>query len=155
MGQGRRPEGGRRGMTNVAEEIVTPGPHADNHAARAAPVGFGTLAAYGTGMFVQDTLGVGLGTLLLFYLNNVCHMSGSAAGFAVGSALVVDSFVDPLAGSLSDNSRSRHGRRHPYMLAAALPIAVGYGLLFSIPESLTGVALFAYALSMLMIVRVG
>ena len=69
-------------MANVAEEILEPvGPQHDNHAARSAKVGFGTLSAYGSGMFVQDTLGVGLGQLLLFYLNNVCHMSGSAAGF--------------------------------------------------------------------------
>ena len=127
-------------MSNLAEEIITPvdGGGA-NHIARGQRLKLSTLSFYGAGMLVQDTLGLGLGTLLLFYLTVVCGLSGSAAGIALGLALVVDSFIDPLVGSISDNSRSRHGRRHPFMLAAAIPIAVGFGLLFSIPAALTGI----------------
>ena len=143
-------------MSNLMEEIVTPiDGVAANHVARAQRLKFGTLAVYGSGMLVQDTLALGLGTLLLFYLTVVCGLSGSAAGIALGVALVVDSFVDPLVGSISDNSRMRYGRRHPFMLAAAVPIAIGFGLLFSIPTALSGIALFAYVLFMLMVVRVG
>jgi GPH family glycoside/pentoside/hexuronide:cation symporter len=142
-------------VSNPAEEILIPGPAVDNHAVRGQRLGIGTLALYGSGMLVQDTLGLGLGTLLLFYLTIVCGMSGSAAGLALGTALVADSFVDPFAGSLSDNSRSRHGRRHPYMLAAALPIAAGFAFLFSVPTGLSGTALFIYVFSLLMVVRVG
>jgi GPH family glycoside/pentoside/hexuronide:cation symporter len=143
-------------MSNLAEEIITPvdGGGA-NHIARGQRLKLSTLSFYGAGMLVQDTLGLGLGTLLLFYLTVVCGLSGSAAGIALGLALVVDSFIDPLVGSISDNSRSRHGRRHPFMLAAAIPVAVGFGLLFSIPAALTGIGLFVYVLTMLMIVRVG
>jgi len=143
-------------MTNLAEEIITPITSGGaNHVARSERLSLGILTLYGSGMLVQDTLALGLGTLLLFYLTVVCGLSGSAAGIALGFALVVDSFVDPLVGSISDNSRSRHGRRHPFMLAAAVPIAFGFGLLFSIPTGLTGIALFIYALTMLMVVRVG
>jgi len=142
-------------MANVDDIIAPIGPHADNHAARSQRLGIGTLAVYGSGMLVQDTLGLGLGSLLLFYLTVLCGMSGSAAGLALGAALVVDSFIDPLVGSISDNSRSRHGRRHPFMILSAIPIAVGFGMLFSIPTQLTGWGLFAFAMVMLMVVRVG
>lgn len=142
-------------MANIDDIIAPIGPHGDNHAARSTRLGVGTLAVYGSGMLVQDTLGLGLGSLLLFYLTIICGMSGSAAGLALGVALVVDSFIDPLVGSISDNSHSRHGRRHPFMILAAIPIAVGFGLLFSIPPQLTGWGLFAFALVMLMLVRVG
>ncbi len=143
-------------MSNLAEEVLAPiGPHAANHTARGERLRLPLLAAYGSGMLVQDTLGLGLGTLLLFYLTVICGLSGASAGLALGVALVVDSFVDPLVGSLSDNSRSRHGRRHPYMLAAAIPIAVGFALLFSIPVGMTGAGLFAYVLAMLLVVRIG
>lgn len=143
-------------MSNPAEEIIAPiGPGGANHVARSQRLRLSTLAVYGSGMLVQDSLALGLGTLLLFYLTVVCGLSGSAAGIALGFALVVDSFVDPLVGSISDNSRSRHGRRHPFMLAAAVPIAVGFGLLFSVPLGLTGAGLFVYALAMLMVVRIG
>ena len=139
-----------------AEDIIAPiGPPIDNHEARSKRLGIGTLGVYGSGMLVQDTLGLGLGSLLLFYLTILCGMSGSLAGLATGAALVLDAFIDPLAGSISDNSRSRHGRRHPFMILAAIPIAVGYGLLFSIPVGLSGWGLFAFAMVMLMTVRVG
>jgi GPH family glycoside/pentoside/hexuronide:cation symporter len=112
------------------------------------------LTIYGSGALVQDTAAYALSYLLLFYLTVVCGMSGSLAGIALGVALIVDSFVDPLVGSLSDNSRSRHGRRHPWMIASALPLVIAFGLLFSIPAGLSGMGLFFYALALLLIVRI-
>ena len=126
-----------------------------NHTERSNRLGLGLLSAYGSGSIVADTANFGLNNLLLFYLTIVCGLSGSAAGIALGIALVVDAFVDPLVGSLSDNSRSRHGRRHPWMLASAVPIVLALVMLFSIPVGLTGVGLFAYALTALMAVRIG
>lgn len=37
---------------------------------------------------------------------------------------VIDSFADPTVGYLSDNSRSRWGRRRPFILAGAIPLAL-------------------------------
>jgi len=126
-----------------------------NHAERSGRLGIAALTAYGAGQMVQDTIQYALNTLLLFYLTIVCGLSGSAAGLALGVALVVDAFVDPLVGSLSDNSRSRHGRRHPWMAASALPIVLAFVMLFSVPPGLSGAALFAWALSALLAVRIG
>jgi GPH family glycoside/pentoside/hexuronide:cation symporter len=126
-----------------------------NHAERSSKLGVGMLAAYGSGTMVADTTSFGLNTLLLFYLTIVCGLSGSAAGLALGIALVVDAFVDPLVGSLSDNSRSRHGRRHPFMIASIIPIVLAFAMLFSVPVGLHGFGLFAYALVMLLAVRIG
>src|SRR5277367_6790304 len=103
-----------------------------NHAERSGRLGLAALGAYGAGTMVQDIVQYGLNTLLLFYLTIVCGLSGSAAGVALGVALVVDAFVDPLVGSLSDNSRSRHGRRHPWMAVSAIPIVLAFYMLFSI-----------------------
>jgi Na+/melibiose symporter-like transporter len=47
-------------------------------------------------------------------------------------------------GTLSDNHRSRFGRRHPFMLAAALPYAIGFLLIFHPPDGLSHEALFAW-----------
>src|SRR3546814_378905 len=63
-------------------------------------------------------------------------------------ALVFDAFIDPAVGALSDRTRSRWGRRHPWMYAAALPIAIGWLLLWNPPEmsdGLTYIWLFATA----------
>ncbi|HEX4742761.1 MAG TPA: MFS transporter, partial [Caulobacteraceae bacterium] len=124
-------------------------------ALRRHPLGLGLLGFYGAGAIVDAASTVFLGTFLYFYLTAVCGLSGTLAGLALGIALAVDSFVDPLVGSLSDNSRSRFGRRHPFMLAAVVPIMVCLGLLFSVPPGLRGPGLFAYVLVLCLGLRVG
>ena len=127
---------------------------ADNHAARSARLGLGTLGVYGSGALVENITTLIVGQLLLFYLTIVCGLSGTWAGLALGLTLIVDAIADPVIGSLSDNSRSRHGRRHPFMLASIVPIVVAVGLLFSAPVGLKGVALFAYATLTLFALRI-
>ncbi|MGH6970659.1 MAG: MFS transporter, partial [Caulobacteraceae bacterium] len=125
----------------AAGGTLAPGAPADPHEARKAKLGAGLLSVYGVGAMVDATTSVYLGTFLYFYLTAVCGMSGTLAGTALGAALVVDSVVDPLVGSLSDNSRSRLGRRHPFMAAAIVPIVVSLGLLFSVPAGMSGLTL--------------
>ncbi len=127
---------------------------ADNHAVRASKLRVGALAVYGSGALVENITTVAVGGLLLFYLTVICGLSGSLAGATLGATLVVDSMIDPIVGSISDNSRSRHGRRHPFMLAAIVPIVIAFGLLFSVPKGLTGLPLFGYALATLLSLRV-
>jgi GPH family glycoside/pentoside/hexuronide:cation symporter len=133
---------------------ATMAPPLGNHAARASKVRFGLLSVYGSGALVENVTTAAVGGLLLFYLTVICGLSGSLAGAALGATLVVDSMIDPVVGSLSDNSRSRHGRRHPFMIASIVPIVLAFGLLFSVPKGLGGYALFAYALATLLSLRV-
>jgi GPH family glycoside/pentoside/hexuronide:cation symporter len=128
---------------------------AANHAARSARLGLGSLAVYGSGALVENITTLVVGQLLLFYLTIVCGLSGTAAGFALGMTLVVDAIFDAVVGSVSDNSRSRHGRRHPFMLASIVPIVVALGLLFSAPSDLHGTPLFLYAATALFALRIG
>ncbi|HJW39694.1 MAG TPA: MFS transporter [Rhizomicrobium sp.] len=114
-----------------------------------------TKAVYGTGQFVDSISATAINTFLLFYLNEVCGLSGILAGLALGLALVVDAFVDPLMGSLSDNTMSAWGRRHGYMIASLLPIFLGLGLLFSLPRGMGTLPLFFYATAVALLLRVG
>ena len=129
-------------------------PPETNHGIRSVKLGLGALSVYGSGALVENITTATVGGLLLFYLTVICGLSGSFAGAALGLTLVVDSFIDPVVGSISDNSRSRHGRRHPFMLASIIPIVLTFGLLFSVPHGLKGLPLFGYALVMLLSMRV-
>src|SRR5579871_1038736 len=118
------------------------------------PLRFWQKAVFATGDVVDGGVNAALGTFLLFYLTAVCGMSGSLAGLALFVTLLVDSFVDPFVGYLSDSTRSRLGRRHPFLLGAALPLALMVALLFNIPGSLGGGGLFAYVVVILLLERV-
>jgi GPH family glycoside/pentoside/hexuronide:cation symporter len=95
----------------------------------------------------------GFGFFLLFYLTAVCGMSGTVAGTAKMIALLVDAVADPAIGLASDRIRSRFGRRLPFMIGGLLPFAGAFGLLFSIPESLTGGMQFLYVTGCLIVLR--
>src|SRR5258706_7668183 len=99
---------------------------------------------YGSGALVDGMTSTAVNTFLFFYMTAVCGLSGSLAGASLVAALLVDSVADPLIGSLSDNTHSRFGRRHPWMAAASLPLLVSLGLLFSAPAMLKGWPLFFY-----------
>jgi GPH family glycoside/pentoside/hexuronide:cation symporter len=145
-------------MTEVAElDTFVSGPEPEPAVAGAAAkpkLSFGNLAFYGAGSLVENATSPVL-ALSLFYLSAICGLTGSQAGLVAMLTLVVDSACDPLVGSLSDNSRSRHGRRHPFMLLSLAPIFVAFGLLFSVPMGLSGTSLFVYALVTLFAARIG
>ncbi len=143
-------------MTEIAEfdSLVSgPAPEAQAAGPKAAKLRFSVLTLYGAGSLVENATTPVL-AVLLFYLSAICGLSGSQAGLIAGLTLVVDALADPLVGSLSDNSRSKHGRRHPFMLSALAPILIGLGLLFSVPEGIKGWALFGYALATLFAARI-
>src|ERR1700683_1460906 len=89
---------------------------------RRTKLGVGLLAAYGSGALVDSVANAALGPFLSFYLTLVCGLSNSLAGLSLFVGLVIDALADPLVGALSDNTTSRFGRRHPYMLGTARPL---------------------------------
>jgi len=114
-----------------------------------------TKAVLATGDVVEGVVNGGITTFLLLYLTAVCGLPGTLAGAAMAISLVVDAVADPAIGYTSDTTRSRWGRRHPYMFASALPLALAYGLLFT-PIAMTSQWLqFAYVTVLLLVVRIG
>ncbi len=125
----------------------------DGAGARSTPLTRRFKAAYGAGALADGIVAAGFGFFLLFYLTAVCGMSGTMAGTAKLIALLVDAVADPAIGLASDRLRSRFGRRLPFMVCGLLPFAGAFGLLFSMPDTLTGGAQFAYVTVCLVVLR--
>ena len=120
----------------------------------APPLSTGTKLSYGVGQVAEGLKNVAIATFVLFYYNQVLGLPGTLAGLALGIALVFDALTDPIAGSVSDNLTSRLGRRHPFMYASALPLAVAFFLLFFPPASALGQwGLFAWLTATVVLTR--
>jgi len=76
-----------------------------------------------------------------------------AALFA--AARIWDAAIDPLAGWVSDRTRSPIGRRRPYMIVAALALPVTFYWLFNPPTALDGTRLLAWVAAGLFLVYTG
>ena len=103
-----------------------------------------TKFAYGVGQIGEQVKNQGFSAFLFFYFTQVEGLSGSLAGTAILIALIFDAVTDPVAGSLSDNWKGPRGRRHPFMYAAAVPLAVTYVILFNPPASYGQLGLFLW-----------
>lgn len=112
-----------------------------------------TKIAYGSGQVAETVKSTGFDLFLFFYFTQVLGLSGALAGTAVMIALTFDAVTDPLAGRLSDNWRSTRGRRHPFMFAAALPLALAWFGLFMPPDGLDQIGLFLWLTGFAILVR--
>ena len=104
---------------------------------RAGRLSTGVTLSYGFGSVAYGVKDAGFGTFLLIYYNQVVGVNPGTVGLVIMAALVLDAFVDPAVGLLSDRTQSKWGRRHPWMYASALPIAIGWLALWNPPASLT------------------
>lgn len=67
----------------------------------------------------------------LFFFTNVVGMNPAIAGVISFISILWSAFVDPVSGYLSDNCKSKYGRRRPFLLGATFPLAVCMVLLFT------------------------
>ena len=105
--------------------------------------GFGSIA-FG----VKDN---GFSVFLLIFYNQALGMEAWLVSLALVIALVVDAFVDPLLGNLSDRTYTRWGRRLPWLYAAPIPLGIAWYVLWSPPVD--GPPSFALLLGMAILIR--
>ncbi len=117
------------------------------------PVSIGRKVAYGFGSVAFGVKSNGFDYFFLIFYSQVMGVSAYLVSLALMIALIVDALSDPLIGYLSDNTRSRWGRRHPFMYAAAIPASVAYYFVWNPPAGLEGDALFPYIVTVAVLVR--
>jgi len=81
---------------------------------------------------------------LLKYSSDVLGVGPAVVGGIFALGRLWDAVSDPLVGFWSDRTRSRFGRRRPFMLAAALPLALGFYGVWNPPAALSGIWLIGW-----------
>lgn len=90
-------------------------------------------AFYGLGSTAEALSITASSSFLLIFYNQVLGLPAAHVGFAISIGLFVNAVFDPLVGSWSDRTRSRLGRRHPFMYASVLPAGILFFALFNPP----------------------
>lgn len=119
--------------------------HAAKHV-RTAPedrISVGQRAIYGVGAFVNNLLGAASGGMMIV-LNLGFGMNPALVGLLGAIPRFTDALTDPIMGFISDGTRSRWGRRRPYIFAGALLTALLFALLWQLPRGQSEMFYFWY-----------
>ena len=134
-------------MTGISE------PAGGTRAQKREPLSLPVKVAYGVGQLAEGVKNASFEMVAFFYYSQVLELSGALTGLALFIAICFDAISDPVIGVVSDNFRSKWGRRHPFMYAAALPLAISFILFFNPPADLSTLFLFLWLTVFAILVR--
>jgi len=101
--------------------------------------------AYGAGAFVNNLLAAASGGMMIV-LNLGLGMNPALVGLLGALPRLTDAFTDPLMGYISDNTKSRWGRRRPYIFAGAFAAGIIFALLWQLPQGRSEAFYFVFFL---------
>ena len=88
---------------------------------------------YGFGAFVNNLLAAAIGGMAIV-LNLGLGMNPALVGLLGALPRLTDAITDPLMGYISDHTRTRWGRRRPYIFFGAIAAGVSFALLWQLPK---------------------
>jgi len=74
-----------------------------------------------------------LGFAMLYY-TDALGLHHSLAGIAMAVAVFWDAVTDPVMGHITDNTRSKFGRRHPYIFLGGVTAIITFVFLWYVPD---------------------
>ena len=110
--------------------------------------------AYGAGAFTNNLLAAASGGLMVV-LNLGFGMSPILVGLLGSIPRFFDALTDPVMGYVSDNTKSRWGRRRPYIFVGVFIAAVTFAAMWQIGEGHSTGFYFAFFLAFLIVFFVG
>lgn len=100
---------------------------------------------YGSGAFVNNLLAGASGGMMIV-LNLGFGMNPALVGLLGAIPRLTDAFTDPVMGYVSDQTRSKWGRRRPYIFWGAIASGVVFALLWQLPDGKSETFYFVYFL---------
>lgn len=115
----------------------------------------GQKAAFGAGHFVLNLLPGVLGVYLQVFILTAFGMDPVWAGLLGGLPRIFDALTDPVMGFISDNTKSRWGRRRPYILSGAIISGILFILMWQLDENASMTFNFWYVMILQILFLVG
>ncbi|MFL1010556.1 MFS transporter [Flavisericum labens] len=115
----------------------------------------GQKAAFGAGHFVLNLLPGVLGVYLQVFILTAFGMDPVWAGLLGGLPRIFDALTDPIMGFISDNTKSRWGRRRPYIFGGALISGILFILMWQLDENASQTFNFWYVMILQILFLVG
>jgi len=110
-------------------------------------VPMGQKFAYGAGQLTINLYPAALG-VFMFYLIYGFKMDPALAGLVAALPKLFDAIIDPIMGYITDNTRSRWGRRKPYILLGSMLTGLSFMVLWQLYPENTEAYNFIYFLSL-------
>jgi len=88
---------------------------------------------YGLGGLVNNLLAYAIGSMVIV-LNLGLGMNPALVGLLGALPRLTDSITDPIMGYISDNTRTKWGRRRPYIFCGAILAGITFALLWQLPR---------------------
>lgn len=117
-------------------------------------VPLGQKAAFGAGHLVLNLLPGALG-VFMFFLLTAFGMDPFLAGLLGGLPRIFDALTDPIMGFISDNTKSKWGRRRPYIFIGAILSGILFAVLWQMDPTDSQNYNFWYFLIMSMVFLIG
>ncbi len=114
----------------------------------------GQKAAFGAGHLVNNLLPGSLG-IFMFFLLTAFGMDPFLAGLLGGLPRFFDAITDPIMGYITDNTKSRFGRRKPYIFVGAILSGTLFAVLWQLNPENSQMYNFWYFLILSMVYLLG
>lgn len=98
------------------------------------PLALGAKLGWAFGQFALASHMAIVSIYLLYYLTETHHVSAALAGVVLLVPRIWNVVTDPLMGAISDRTRSRWGRRRPYLLFGSLVWGASFAAMFALPQ---------------------
>ena len=131
-------------MSSVVKDLKLSHP-TDSQTNPGGRLPFSMKVAYGLGAFVNNLLAAASGGMMII-LNLGLGLNPALVGLLGALPRITDALTDPLMGYVSDHTRSRWGRRRPYIFIGAIFAAITFALLWQLPREQSDTFYFVYFL---------
>ncbi len=115
----------------------------------------GQKAAFGSGHFILNILPGTLGVFVQFFLLTAWGVDPLWAGLLGGLPRIFDALTDPIMGFISDNTKSKWGRRRPYIFVGALMSGVLFFLMWQLDDNASQTYIFWHVMIIQILFLVG